>query len=298
LALARASGEAPSLLWERKVKVKGEDKTEKPFPRRGKFATHLKSIPSMLRAQSANKNLPAIDTEKSDIPKLPPLEASALMTKTNVSAISQGVLDALADDPDAEKSLADIRRILAGPTRRLQDARFDEFVSILEEMDRKLQNSVEVMSGRCNELSAISDKLFAATDETRQRMDHQTERLNAEVRRNTEARQEIASELRLFFESRIEKLEADMKQRIEALDRKIAQEGQTLLSDLSTRMYEFSESAKSNLDGILSVFETRLEKVEWQTANDQRRQIEVFAGGLSEIAGQLQGIKKVKGKGK
>jgi hypothetical protein len=118
-----------SLLWERKVKIKNEEKAEKPFARRGKFATHLKSIPSMLRAQSANKNLPAIDTSKSDIPKLPPLEASSLMTKTNVSAISQGVLDALADDPDAEKSLADIRRILAGPTRRLQDARFDEFVS-------------------------------------------------------------------------------------------------------------------------------------------------------------------------
>ncbi len=280
------------------MKIKGEEKTEKPFARRGKFATHLKSIPSMLRAQSANKNLPAIDANNSDIPKLPPLEASTLMTKTNVSAISQGVLDALADDPDAEKSLADIRRILAGPTRRLQDARFDEFVSILEEMDRKLQHSVEVMSSRCNELSAISDKLFAATEETRQRMDHQTERLNAEVRRNTEARQEIAIELRQFFESRLDKLEADMKQRIEALDKKIAQDGQALASDLSTRMYDYSEATKSSLDGILSVFETRLEKVEWQTANDQRRQLEVFAGGLSEIAGQLQGIKKTKGKAK
>ncbi len=286
------------MLWESKVKVKGEDKTEKAFARRGKFATHLKSIPSMLRAQSANKNLPAIDPNNSDIPKLPPLEMSALMTKTNVSAISQGVLDALADDPDAEKSLADIRRILAGPTRRLQDARFDEFVSILEEMDRKLQHSVEVMSNRCNEISEIGDKLFAASEETRQRVDSQTERLNAEVRRNTEARQEIASELRQFFEARLDKLEADMKQRIDMLDRKVAQEGQALVSDLSARMFDYNESTKSNLDGILSVFETRLEKVEWQTANDQRRQIEVFAGGLSEIAGQLQGIKKVKGRTK
>jgi predicted component of type VI protein secretion system len=129
-------------------------------------------------------------------------------------------------------------------------------------------------------------------------MDHQTERLNAEVRRNTEARQEIAIELRQFFESRLDKLEAEMKQRIDALDKKIAQDGQALASDLSTRMYDYNEATKSNLDGILSVFETRLEKVEWQTANDQRRQLEVFAGGLSEIAGQLQGIKKVKGKGK
>ena len=274
------------------MKAKNDEKAGKSTARRAKLATQLKSIPAMLRAQNANKNLPAIDTESSDIPKLPPLEMSAIITKTNVSAISQGVLDALADDPDAEKSLADIRRILAGPTRKLQDARFEEFVSILEELDRKVQHSLEVLGNRCNELTAINDRLSKVSEEQQQKIDHQTERLNAEIHRNSEARQELEIDLRDMVETRFDKFESSIKQRIDALDTKVARESQVLATDLSTRMYEYNESVKANLDGILSVFETRLEKVELQTADDQRRQLEIFAGGLSELSGRLQGLKK------
>lgn len=274
------------------MKAKSDEKAGKSTARRAKFATQLKSIPAMLRAQNANKNLPAIDTENSDIPKLPPLEMSAIITRTNVSAISQGVLDALADDPDAEKSLADIRRILAGPTRKLQDARFEEFVSILEELDRKVQHSLEVLGNRCNELTAINDRLSKVSEEQQQKIDHQTERLNAEIHRNSEARQELEIDLRDMVETRFDKFESSIKQRIDALDTKVARESQVLATDLSTRMYEYNESVKANLDGILSVFETRLEKVELQTADDQRRQLEIFAGGLSELSGRLQGLKK------
>lgn len=274
------------------MKAKNDEKAGKSTARRAKFATQLKSIPAMLRAQNANKNLPAIDTENSDIPKLPPLEMSAIITRTNVSAISQGVLDALADDPDAEKSLADIRRILAGPTRKLQDARFEEFVSILEELDRKVQHSLEVLGNRCNELTAINDRLSKVSEEQQQKIDHQTERLNAEIHRNSEARQELEIDLRDMVETRFDKFESSIKRRIDALDTKVARESQVLATDLSTRMYEYNESVKANLDGILSVFETRLEKVELQTADDQRRQLEIFAGGLSELSGRLQGLKK------
>ena len=53
--------------------------------------------------------------------------------------ISKKVLAAMAGDPDPTTTLADIRKLLVGPTHKLHDAMFEEVITILEESDREVR---------------------------------------------------------------------------------------------------------------------------------------------------------------
>ena len=57
--------------------------------------------------------------------------------------ISKKVLAAMAGDPDPTTTLADIRKLLVGPTHKLHDAMFEEVITILEESDREVQDALQ-----------------------------------------------------------------------------------------------------------------------------------------------------------
>ena len=96
---------------------------------------------------------------------------------------SKKVLDALSEDIDPAKSLADIRRVLVGPTRRLHEARMEEVIAILEESDRGAQQSLGSLEHRYGELARSCEKLFVASDDAQRRLQDQAMHMIPSFRR-------------------------------------------------------------------------------------------------------------------
>ena len=117
--------------------------------------------------------------------------------------VSKKVLAAMADDPDPAASLANIRRLLVGPTHKLHDAMFEEVVTILEESDREVQNSLRALESRCVKLSHITNELVSSAVEDRDQNRVQIEHLQKQIQKSATAQQEMLSEMFLAIDSKV-----------------------------------------------------------------------------------------------
>lgn len=243
------------------------------------------------------QNVPPKDVAQNPIaaqpPRFTPLEKSPIGARYSESVLSKKVLDALAEDIDPAKSLADIRRVLIGPTRRLHEARMEEVISILEESDRSTQQTLGALEKRYNDLARTSEKLQAASDETQRRIQDQSVSLKSELQKNLDSQQQMLSEMFLVFDAQLEKLTAELNQRVDSLAAKTGQDHQELASDLTRRIQELAATTRADNDRVASVMEARLARSEAHAEKEQRRHIEVFADGFSDIADRLLALRGV-----
>ncbi|HLA01566.1 MAG TPA: hypothetical protein VJ019_02280, partial [Aestuariivirga sp.] len=130
--------------------------------------------------------------------------------------VSKKVLAAMAEDPDPAASLANIRKLLVGPTHKLHDAMFEEVVTILEESDREVQSSLRSLESRCVKLSHVTNELVSSSIESRDQNRVQIELLQKELERSATAQQEMLSEMFLAIDAKIEELTTRVDQKIEA----------------------------------------------------------------------------------
>ena len=207
--------------------------------------------------------------------------------------LSKKVLDALSEDIDPAKSLADIRRVLVGPTRRLHEARMEEVISILEESDRTAQQSLGSLEKRYGELARSCENLFAASDDAQRRLHDQAMHLNSELQKNQEAQQQMLSEMFLVFDKQLEKLTMELNQKIDSLAARTNQDNHMLANDLTQRIHELAETARADNDKVATVLEARLSRSEAHAEKENRRHIEVFADGFSDIADRLLALRGV-----
>ena len=135
--------------------------------------------------------------------------------------ISKKVLAAMAEDPDPAASLANIRKLLVGPTHKLHDAMFEEVVTILEESDREVQNSLRALESRCVKLSHVTSELVATSVESRDQNRSQIELLQKEIQKSATAQQEMLSEMFLAIDAKIEQLALQVNQKVESLSKRI-----------------------------------------------------------------------------
>ena len=86
--------------------------------------------------------------------------------------VSKKVLAAMADDTDPAVAMANIRKLLVGPTHKLHDAMFEEVITILEESDREVQQALRGLERKWGTLSHTVDELVAksldSSDQNRQ----------------------------------------------------------------------------------------------------------------------------------
>lgn len=225
--------------------------------------------------------------------RLTPLERQPVGMKYSESVLSKKVLDALAEDIDPAKSLADIRRVLVGPTRRLHEARMEEVISILEESDRSAQQSLGSLEKRFGDLALDSEKLFDAADESRQKIQAQSDHLNFELQKNLDTQQQMLSEMFLVFDAQMEKVAAELSRRVDELAAKTSHDNQSLADDLARRIEELAATARADHDQVVEVFEARLTRSEAHAEKENRRQIEVFADGFSDIADRLLALRGI-----
>ena len=220
-------------------------------------------------------------------------EKSSVGMKYTDSLLSKKVLDALAEDIDPAKSLADIRRVLVGPTRRLHEARMEEVISILEESDRTAQQSLSSLEKRYSDLARTSEELLVASDESRQEIKAQSDHLNLELQKNLNAQQQMLSEMFLVFDAQLEKMTAELNQKVDELAAKTGQDDQALAVELTRQIQELAATARADNDKVAAVFEARLTRSEAHAEKENRRHIEVFADGFSDISDRLLALRGV-----
>ena len=265
------------------------EQTGQPSGRVFQFAAgeETQAKPAVLGEQ----NTPQRPAAQNSLARMAPYERSTGGVKYSESVLSKRVLDALAEDIDPAKSLADIRRVLVGPTRRLHEARMEEVISILEESDRAAQQALGSLEKRFVDLARTSEKLMAASDDTRRRIHDQTEYVNVELQKNLATQQQMLSEMFLVFDGQLEKLTAELNQKVDSLAAKTGEDNHMLASDLTRRIHELAEATRADNDKVAEVMEARLARSEAHAEKENRRHIEVFADGFSDIADRLLALR-------
>ena len=205
--------------------------------------------------------------------------------------VSKKVLAAMAEDPDPAASLANIRKLLVGPTHKLHDAMFEEVVTILEESDREVQNSLRALESRWVKLSHTTNELVASSVESRDQNRTQIELLQKEIQKSAAAQQEMLSEMFLVIDAKIEELGTQVDQKVEALSKKIEEGLREATANQEQRMQELEAKCLASSKSDLKNLENRLATLESRSSNDQDDLREVFAGGLSSLADRLKALR-------
>jgi hypothetical protein len=205
--------------------------------------------------------------------------------------VSKKVLAAMAGDPDPAASLADIRKLLVGPTRNLHDAMFEEVVTILEESDREVQQSLRSLERQCTSLSHITDELVSISLEGKEQNRKQAELLHKELQKSATSHQQMLSEMFLVIDSKIEELTTQVNQKIEALEKKIETDMRESAANHERNMQELEARCLASSKKAAGLLETRVAHLERKSSNDRADLSEVFAGGLSSMVDRLKALR-------
>jgi hypothetical protein len=204
------------------------------------------------------------------------------------SVVSKKILAAMASDPDPAASLAHIRKLLVGPTRNLQDARFEEVITILEESDREIQQFLRSLNRQCAHLAHLTNQLASTSAKSKDEARDQADYFHKELQKSAIAHQEMLSEMFLAIDSKIEELTTQVRQRTEALAKKIETH---ILEETAGREYSMRElEAKclANSKKAAELIEARLARLEGKSSRNDAALNEIFSSGFSTIAERLK----------
>ena len=206
--------------------------------------------------------------------------------------ISKRVLDAMAGDPDPVKTLADIRRLLVGPTRGLHDAMFEEVVDILEESDREVKTALVSLESRYFRLSDLTDELVSASNESRDQNRHQAQFFQEELQKSVAGQQDMLAEMFLAIDAKIEELTTQFNRKMEGLMIKCeaAMRGAAANQERASQALEARCLASSS--EAVNLLENRLAHLDRKSSSDQAVMREVFAEGLLGIADRFKHIQR------
>ena len=205
--------------------------------------------------------------------------------------VSRKVLAAMAEDPDPAASLANIRKLLVGPTHKLHDAMFEEVVTILEESDREVQNALRALESRHVKLSHITNELVSSSAADRDQSRIQIELLRKEIQKSTTAQQEMLSEMFLAIDSKTEELAAQVNQKIETLAQKIEADMREAAANHQRNMQELEAKGLASSREAIELLENRLANLESRADSEKDDLREVFADGLSSLADRVKALR-------
>ena len=211
--------------------------------------------------------------------------------ETAKPAISKKVLAAMAGDPDPVKTLADIRKLLVGPTHTLHDAMFEEVIAILEESDREVQNSLQSLESRCVKLSHITNELASSSLENRDQNRIQIELLRKEIQKSATTHQDMLSEMFLAIDAKIEELTRRVSQKVEALSKKVEADMHQAAANQERNMQELEVKCLAGNLEATQYIEIRLAKLKSRSDSEKDDLREVFADGLASLADRFKALR-------
>jgi hypothetical protein len=205
--------------------------------------------------------------------------------------LSKKVLAAMADDTDPAVAMANIRKLLVGPTHKLHDAMFEEVVTILEESDREVQQALRALERKWGTLSHTIDELvaksLASTDQDRE----QAEFVQQELKKSAASHQEMLSEMFLVIDTKIDELTKQVDQKIEALAHEIEADMREAAASQERRMQELEAKCLAGNNAEIANLENRLARIERRSSTSTDDLNAVFAGGLTSIADRLKALR-------
>jgi hypothetical protein len=204
--------------------------------------------------------------------------------------ISKKVLAAMAGDPDPVSTLADIRKLLVGPTHKLHDAMFEEVITILEESDREVQDCLQALESRCVRLSHVTDELVSSSVESRDQHRVQIEFLHKEIQNSATAQQQMLSEMFLAIDSKIEQLGAQLHQKVEALSKKLEEDMGEAAANQGRNMGKLEARCLASSKEAVDLLENRLATSENRADSEKDALREVFADGLASLADRFKAL--------
>ena len=266
-----------------------------PLPNKNERDAFDKGLPATLTGRTEQKSgeLNLSGTHSQPIPFFNIAgQFGAKLVQYARPGVSKKVLAAMAEDPDPAASLANIRKLLVGPTHKLHDAMFEEVVTILEESDREVQNSLRSLESRCVILSHITNELVFSSVESRDQSRIQIELLQKELQKSASAQQEMLSEMFLVIDSKIEELATQVNQKVETLSKKIEADMREAAANQEQNMQELEARCLASSKEAANLLENRLANLERRAGSDQDDLREVFAGGLSRLADRLKALRE------
>jgi hypothetical protein len=204
--------------------------------------------------------------------------------------ISKKVLAAMAGDPDPVTTLADIRKLLVGPTHMLHDAMFEEVITILEESDREVQDSLQALESRCVQLSHITDELVSSSLESKDQNRIQTELLQKEILASAIAQQDMLSEMFLAIDARIEELAAQVNRKVDDLSKRIEADMRQAAENQEQNMWKLEAKCLATSREATDLLENRVADLENNASSVQDNLREVFADGLASMADRVKAL--------
>jgi hypothetical protein len=205
--------------------------------------------------------------------------------------MSKKVLAAMADDTDPAVAMANIRKLLVGPTHKLHDAMFEEVITILEESDREVQQALRALERKWGTLSHTTDELVAKSLDSRDQTREQAEFVQQELKKSAASHQEMLSEMFLVIDTKINELTKQVDQKIEALAQKIETDMRDAAESQERRLQELEAKFLTRNDTEIANLENRLARIERRSSTTTDDLNEVFAGGLTSIADRLKALR-------
>ena len=204
--------------------------------------------------------------------------------------ISKKVLAAMAGDPDPTTTLADIRKLLVGPTHKLHDAMFEEVITILEESDREVQDSLQSLESSYVKLSHVTDGLVSSSLESKDQNRIQNELLQREILEHAIAQQDMVSEMFLAIDAKIEELAAQVNRKVEDLSKKIEADLREAAENQEQNMWKLEEKCLAGSREAADLLENRVAELESKANSAQDNLREVFADGLASMADRVKAL--------
>ena len=205
--------------------------------------------------------------------------------------LSKKVLAAMADDTDPAVAMANIRKLLVGPTHKLHDAMFEEVVTILEESDREVQQALRALERKWGTLTHTIDELVAKSLENKDQTREHTEFVQQELKKSAASHQEMLSEMFLVIDTKIDELTKQVDQKIEALAHEIEADMREAAASHERRIQELEAKCLAGNNAEIANLENRLARIERKASTSTDDLNEVFAGGLTSIADRLKAMR-------
>lgn len=205
--------------------------------------------------------------------------------------MSKKVLAAMADDTDPAVAMANIRKLLVGPTHKLHDAMFEEVVTILEESDREVQQALRALERKWAALSHTTDELVAKSLDSKDQNREHAEFVQQELQKSATSQQEMLSEMFLVIDGKIDELTRQVEQKVEALAQKIETGLREVAESQERRLQELESRFLAGNNAEMVNLENRLDRLERRSSTSTDDLNEVFAGGLTSIADRLKALR-------
>ncbi len=205
-------------------------------------------------------------------------------------AISKKVLAAMAGDPDPVTTLADIRKLVVGPTHKLHDAMFEEIITILEESDREVQDCLQALDSRCIQLSHVTDDLVSSSVESRDENRTQIEFLQKEIQKSAAAQQDMLTEMFMAIDAKIQELTSEVNRKVEGIAKKIESELRESAANHERKMLLLEANCQASSREAVELIENRLTDLENRSHNDQEELREIFADSLANLADRFKAL--------